>query len=47
MPQTDWLIFMAFVVSPTLLILGLSCLFCAEEIQRYGTGGSNASVVLR
>jgi hypothetical protein len=47
MPPTDWLIFVAFVMSLTLLIVGPSGLLCAEEIQRYGLGGSNASVVLR
>ena len=35
MAQTDWPIFIAFLMSLTLLVVGLACLLCTEEIQRY------------
>ena len=35
MQQTDWTIFIAFLMSLALSILGLACLLCTEELQRY------------
>ena len=35
MPQEDWPIFIAFLSSVALLVIGLACLLCTEEMQRY------------